>query len=133
MWHPDRSQWVIIWINAVLLILLWPPATGRSLGVKAIAWLADPTGALPSFPPPLPAGLADDGDAVAAHDELESEYYRRRDESRTTRWRMTLKDLADPLDRLTERQILIAIAVVSTLCVWMLDGRRRRSPGPRSG
>jgi len=95
MWQPSRAQWAIIWPIAVLLILAWPPDRGKSLGVKAVNWIVDPTGTLPTFPPPLPMGLDDDGDAVAAHDALETAYYHRRDRSTTTRWRMAWKEAAD--------------------------------------
>jgi hypothetical protein len=123
MWHPHRSQWAIIWTVAVLLLLAWPPDAGRSLGAKALNWIVDPAGALPTFPPPLPMGLDDDGDAVAAHDALEAEYYRARDASAATRWRMTLKGAADPLDPQTQRQVLVGLAVLSALGVWRLDKR----------
>jgi hypothetical protein len=123
MWQPNRSQWPIIWTGAALLILAWPPDTGRSLGVKAVNWAVDPTGTLPVFPPPLPIGLEDNGDAVAAHDALEAEYYRGRDNLRT-RWRVRLKDAKDPLDPQTERQALVGLAVLSALAVWRADRRR---------
>jgi len=125
MWQPRRAQWAIIWPVAVVLILAWPPDRGRSLGVKAIAWIVDPAGALPAFPPPLPMGLDDDGDAVAAHDALESDYYRRRASSATTRWRMAVKEFTDPVDPQTERQLLVGLAVLAALAVWRMEGNRR--------
>jgi hypothetical protein len=124
MWQPNRAQWSLIWIVAVLLVLAWPPDRGRSLLVKAINWAADPRDALASLPPPLPMGLDDDGDAVPAHDALEAEYYRQRDRSTVTRWRMTLKSAEEPLDPATERQLLIAVGVLSALGVWALNARR---------
>ena len=127
MWQPNRTQWSILWPVAVLLVLAWPPDRGRSLLMKAVNWAADPTGSLPTLPAPLPMALDDDGDAVPAHDALESEYYRVRDSSATTRWRMTLKEAGDPFDPSTERQLLVAIAVLSALGVWRLDGRAVRS------
>ncbi|MEP7309524.1 MAG: hypothetical protein ABJA98_28800 [Acidobacteriota bacterium] len=68
--------------------------------------------------------LDDDGDAVPAHDALETEYYRRRDSSSTTRWRMMVKEASDPLERSTQRQLLVGIAVLSALGVWRLDDRK---------
>jgi hypothetical protein len=124
MWQPNRAQWSILWTVAVLLVFGWPPDRGRSLGTKAANWAADPTGSLPTLPAPLPMALDDDGDAVPAHDALETEYYRRRDSSSTTRWRMTVKEAADPLERSTQRQVLVGIAVLSVLGVWRLDGRK---------
>ena len=123
MWQPNRSQWAIIWTAAVLLVLAWPPSAGRSLFLKAAGLIVDPDGVLPSLPPPLPMGLDDDGDVVAAHDTQEAEYYRVRARSTLTRWRMDVKAAGDPFDATTERQLLVAVAVLSALVVWRLDRR----------
>jgi hypothetical protein len=121
MWQPSRAQWAMICPVAILVVLAWPPDRGRSLGMKAANWVVDPAGALPVFPPPLPMGLDDDGDAVAAHDALETAYYQRRDSSALTRWRIAIKEMRDPLDPQTERQVLVALAVVAALAVWRLQ------------
>jgi len=126
MFQPNRAQWSIIWTAAALLVLAWPGDTGRSLVVKAVNWAVDPAGSLPTLPAPLPMALDDDGDAVPAHDAQETEYYRVRDRSVITRWRMTLRDAGDPFDPSTERQLLVAVAVLSALGVWRLDSRRSR-------
>ena len=42
MWQPNRAQWRVIWIVAVLLVLAWPADADRSLAVKGVTWLADP-------------------------------------------------------------------------------------------
>ena len=123
MWQPNAAQWRVIWIVAVIVILCWPADSGKSLAVKAANWLADPTNSLPSLPEQLPIGLDDNGDAVAAHDAEEAEYYRQYTSSRVTRLRMTLKTATDPLDRSTERQILAGIGVLSALAVWRLNAR----------
>jgi hypothetical protein len=125
MWQPTRSQWAIIWPVAALLILAWPPDRGHSLGVKAVRWIVDPAGTLPTFPPPLPMGLDDDGDAVAAHDALETAYYERRDSSATTRWRLSWKEATDPFDPQTQRQLLAGLAVLAALAIWRIDGTKR--------
>lgn len=125
MWQPNRAQWSIVWTVAVLVILAWPPDAGRSLLIKLVNRAADPMGSLPALPAPLPMALDDDGDAVAAHDAEESEYYRQYDSSRLTRWRMTLKSAGEPLDPSTERQLLVGLAVLSALAVWRLQGRDR--------
>jgi hypothetical protein len=125
MWQPNRAQWSIIWIVAVLAILGWPPDAGRSLGAKALNRVVDPSDALPVLPPPLPMSLGDNGDAVAAHDALEAEYYRRRDSSSLTRWRMQLKEAGDPFEPQTQRQLLAAMVVLSALGVWRLSTTRR--------
>ena len=124
MWYPNRAQWPILWAVAALFVLAWPPDRGRSLGVKAVNWLADPTGSLPTLPAPLPMALDDDGDAVPAHDAEEAEYYRVRGSSPTTRWRMRVKEVSDPFDSATERQLLVGLAVMSALGVWRLNGIR---------
>jgi hypothetical protein len=121
MWQPSRAQWSVIWTVAVVAILAWPPDKGRSLGVKVVNWAVDPSGALPVLPPPLPRSLDDDGDAVSAHDALESEYYRRRDSSAAVRWRMRLKEADEPFETMTERQLLVGIVVLGVLAVWRLN------------
>jgi hypothetical protein len=122
-WQPNRPQWTIICALAAILVCAWPPDRGSSLLVKGVRWAADPRGALPSFPPPLPIGLGDNGDAVTAHDALEAEYYRHYNSSSWTRRRMALKSFDDPFDPMTERQLLVAAAVFGSLLVWRL-GRR---------
>jgi hypothetical protein len=126
VWNPNIAQWRVIWIVAVVLILCWPADSGRSLAVKAANWLADPNNSLPSLPSQLPIGLDDNGDAVAAHDAEEAEYYRAYTSSRATRLRMTLKTASDPLSPSTERQILAGVGILSALAVWRLNERRER-------
>jgi hypothetical protein len=123
VWQPNTAQWRILWVVAVVLILGWPPYQGRSLAMKAANWLADPNGSLAAQPDPLPISLDDNGDAVAAHDALEAEYYRQYESSRVTRLRMRLKVAADPFDPSTERQILVGIGILSALAVWRLNAR----------
>ena len=120
MWQPNRAQWRVIWLTALVLILAWPPDEDRSLGVKAVRWLADPAHTLPSLPAPLPMGLGDDGDAVAAHDAQEAEYYRLVESSRLIRTRIRLKEAEDPLTPSTARQLLTGAAVLAVLGVWRL-------------
>ena len=121
MWQPRGAQWTIIWTVAVLAVLAWPPDAGRSLLLKTINRAADPTGSLPALPPPLPMGLDDDGDAVSAHDAQEAEYYRQYNRSSVARWRMRLKESGEPLDPVTERQLLVGLAILSALGVWRLN------------
>ena len=122
MRQPNRAQWIVICLTASLVVLAWPPDRGRgsSLGVKVVRWLVDPSDALPALPPPLPPGVGDDGDAVAAHDAVEAEYFRLYNSSSWTRWRMTIKAGSDPIDPATERQWLIAIAAGAALLTWRL-------------
>src|SRR5262245_64428950 len=113
--RPNAAQWRVIWIVATLLILCWPPDQGRSLAVKAANWLADPTNSLPTTPEPLPIGLDDNGDAVAAHDAQAAEYYRQYASSGLTRFRMKLKEARDPFEPTTVRQILTGIVILGAL------------------
>jgi hypothetical protein len=124
MWQPRPVQWAVIAITAIVLVAGWPPEKGRSLGVKAINWIVDPADALPSMPAALPMALDDNGDAVAEHDALARDYYNALNASRATRWRMKLKETGEPLDPVTERQLLVGIGVLSALLVWRLSAVR---------
>ena len=72
--------------------------------------------------------LDDDGDAVAEHDLLENAYLQARDRSSMVRFRMDVKDAADPFDTSTQRQLLVGLAVVGALVVWRLDAGRPVRP-----
>jgi hypothetical protein len=122
MWQPTRAQWPIIWITAAFLVLAWPPERGRSLLIKLASWTVDPTDALPTLPAVLPLGLDDDGDAVAAHDEQEREYYRVRERSQLARLRMAVKEGRDPFDPTSERQLLVGVGVLAALGIWRRSG-----------
>jgi hypothetical protein len=124
MWQPNRAQWATIWVVAVFLILAWPSGDSKSLGTKVLNWAVDPGDILPTMPPQLPMSLDDDGDAVAAHDALEQEYYDAYQRSSTNRLRMKLKEAGDPLDPSTERQILAGVGILAALAVWRMGGRR---------
>jgi hypothetical protein len=124
VWQPNSAQWRIIWIVAAVLILLWPPDKGRSLGVKIANWIADPGHTLPAMPEPLPIALDDNGDAVTEHDALAAEYYRQFQSSGMTRFRMKLKEASEPFDPSTERQILAGFGVLGALVVWRMNGKR---------
>ena len=125
MWQPNRAQWCIIWIVAIVVIFAWRPENGRSLGVTTINQAVDPFDSLPTLPPPLPMGLDDNGDAVAAHDMLEAEYYRLHASSTLTRVRMDLKTATDPLDRTTTLELLVGFGIVGALAVWKIGDRSR--------
>ena len=110
-----------MWIVAALVIIGWPADQSRSLGMKAMNWMVDPSNVLPTMPDQLPIGLDDNGDAVAAHDAQETEYYRQYSSSRLTRLRMDLKSAAYPLEPSTQRQLLAGIAILAALAVWRLN------------
>ncbi len=124
MRQPNRAQWTVICFTAALLVLGWPPDRGSSLGVKALHWIVDPAQSLPNLPPPLPPGAGDNGDLVAAHDEIEAEYFRLYNSSSWVRWRMEMKDAGDPMGPATQRQWLVAIAVAAALLTWRLSASR---------
>lgn len=110
---------------AVWVILSWPDVSG-SLAVKAINWIADPFQSLPAEPRPIPMGLGDNVEAIQAHDAQEAEYYRVHDSSEFGRLRLWLRDLQDPLDPSTERQLVMGFAVAAALGIWRLDSRNPR-------
>jgi hypothetical protein len=117
--------WVIFGVVA-FVIVAWPPEQARSVALKAVNWLADPTDTLPTLPGPLAPGLDDDADAVTAHDTQMAEYDRLFASSRAMRIRLTLKVAGDPFDPSTERQVLTAIGVLTGLGVWLRGARRSR-------
>jgi hypothetical protein len=96
--------------------------------MKIAGWVVDPGGQLPAMPPPLPMGLDDDGNAVAEHDMLENAYLQARERSSMLRFRMDVKDGADPFDPSTQRQLLVGLAVLGALVVWRLDSGRPVAP-----
>jgi hypothetical protein len=123
MWQPNTAQWRLIWTVAVLVILAWPEEN-QSLAVKAINWGADPFQTLPRTPSPLAPGLGDDMDAVQQHDAEETAYYRMYSTSRMARLRLQLRDLKDPLDPSTERQVLVGLAILIALSVWRAESKK---------
>ncbi len=127
MWQPNRPQWAVIWIVAILLIVAWPPREGRSIAVRAARWLADPRNELPLLPEPLPMGLGDDGDAVMEHDRRMQDYYAFYEGSDSNQLRLRLKTAEEPLDPALTRQLLTGVAVFAALGVWWLNGRQARA------
>lgn len=126
MWHPNTPQWWIIWIAAAVIVLAWPPETGKSLGLKAAAWLVDPLHALPTEPPELPIWLGDDGQAVEQHDRQLTYYWDTYQGSAISRLRMDIRDFENPFNRTTERQLLVGFGVFSGLLVWRLSAPPRK-------
>ncbi len=123
MWQPNTAQWRLIWIVAVFLILAWPEEN-RSLAIKAINWGADPFQSLPRTPSPIAVGLGDDMDAVLQHDAEETAYYQMYNTSRISRLRLQLRDLRDPFDPSTERQVLVGLAILTALRIWHAEAKK---------
>jgi len=98
-----RAQWWMLLAVALLLVIVWPSDNDRSLAMKVINWAVDPADDLPTLPGPLAFGQGDDLAAVNAHD-LQTRMY-------------------DELTPSTERQVLVAIAVVAGFVVWRVGAR----------
>ena len=121
MAQPNKRQWRVIWVVTAVLLLFWPLAGAHSLAAKALNFAADPLSNLPVLPPPLPMGLGDNADAVIQYDQAVSEYYDAWDSSVWIRLRIRMRDWRDPLDPTTERQMLVAFAVLGALLTWRLS------------
>ena len=125
LWQPSTGHWWALLTVALLIVALWPPAADRSLAVKFVNWAVDPRDILPTLPPPLAFGQSDDVEAVNAHDlqtRMYDELYAR---GGWTRMRLELKVARDPFNPSTERQLLVALGVVTAFVVWRLSGRAR--------
>jgi hypothetical protein len=126
VWQPNSSQWRVIWILAIVIVLFWPGAQDRSLTVKALNWVADPRDKLPRLPGEFSFTDGDDPFAVADHDAQEAEYYRVYQSSQLARLRMRLRDAPDPFDPSTQEQVLVAMGVLGAVLIWRLGGRPAR-------
>jgi len=116
------GAWVLF-ATALLLVVAWPPDEGRSLIVKGVNWIVDPSDTLPILPPQLGFGLSDDPQAVEIRDDLVRRYDQAYRTDSLTRQRLLLKVAEDPLDRTTERQLLLIIGVVVAFAVWRRGAR----------
>ena len=109
---------------AVAIVVLWPPADGKSLAVTFVNWVVDPGGRLPVLPPQLPLGAGDDPEAVEARDAVVREYDARHAQGGWTRWRLQLKVADQPIRPAVMRQLLTAAAVVLAAVTWRVAARR---------
>jgi hypothetical protein len=118
---------------ALLIVVLWPPSSDRSLAVTFVNWVVDPRDELPTLPGPLALGQGDDPAAVDAHDlqtRMYDELYAR---GGWTRTRLELKVARDPFNPSTERQLLVALGVVTAFVTWRLSARAEPpKPQPRT-
>jgi hypothetical protein len=110
-------------VLAAVIVLSWPGQESRSLAIKTINWLADPRGTLPRLPGQFSFEDGEDPVAVMEHDSQEAEYNRVVASSRLARLRIRLRDMPDPFDPSTQRQILAAIGVLGALLIWRLGER----------
>jgi hypothetical protein len=123
MWQPNTRQWWLLLIVALLIVFLWPPSDDRSLAVKFVNWAVDPQDRLPTLPGPLAFGQGDDPAAVDAHDLQTRMYDELYEKGGWTRRRLELKVARDPFNPSTERQLLIAIGVITAFVVWRWSAR----------
>ena len=124
MRRPKDVQTTALAIFAVLLVCVWPPADDRSLAVKFVNWAVDPWNELPVLPDPLALGQGDDPDAVAAHDAQIQAYDARYLQGGWTRRRLELKVARDPFNPATERQLLLALGIITAFLFWRVNVRR---------
>jgi len=110
----------------MVIVLFWPGQQNRSLAIKALNWMADPMNTLPRLPGDFTLESGEDTDAVMAHDTQEAEYRRIYASSSFARLRIRLRDMPDPFDPSTQRQVLAAIGVLGGLLVWRLGQRTLR-------
>ena len=120
MWQPNKSQWWILVIVALLIVFVWPPSDDKSLAVKFVNWAVDPLGDLPILPDQLAVGMGDGPDAVNARDLQVQQYDALYLKGGWTRKRLELKVARDPFNPSTERQLLIGLAVATAFLSWRL-------------
>ena len=123
MWQPTRGQWWMLLTVALLIVAWWPPSADRSLAVKFVNWAVDPRDQLPTLPGPLAFGQGDDPAAVGVHDLQTRMYDELYAKGGWTRTRLELKVARDPFNPSTERQVLVAIGVVTAFVTWRMSGR----------
>jgi hypothetical protein len=125
VWRPNNLQWWILVVVALAIVAAWPPSEGKSLAMKFVNWAVDPRDELPILPPQLGFGVGDDPDAVYERDLQVQQYDALYLKGGWTRRRLELKVADDPFDPTTERQILVAIGVITGFVVWRWAGNHR--------
>jgi hypothetical protein len=111
---------VVLVVFAVLLVCVWPPQDDRSLALKLVSWAVDPRDQLPVLPGPFALGAGDDPDAVAEHDAQVQAYDILYAKGGWTRRRLEWKVARDPFNAATERQIILALGIVTAFVFWRL-------------
>ena len=118
MWRPGNAQWWVLLVTALLLVAVWPLSEDRSLAIRFVNWVVDPLNTLPTLPGPLALGQSDDLNAVNAHDLQTRMYDELYQKGGWTRVRLEMKVAGDPFNRAIERQLLVAMGVLTLFLVW---------------
>jgi len=126
MFRPNNLQWWFLIIVALLIVFVWPPGDDKSLAAKFVNSAVDPRDVLPVLPPQLGLGVGDDPDAVYQRDLQVQQYDALYLKGGWTRRRLELKVADDPFNPATERQILVAIAVVAAFLAWRFGGEKKK-------
>ena len=116
------STWLVAF--GVLLVFIWPPENDRSLVVKMVNWAVDPGDQVPVLPEPFGLGAGDDPEIVAEHDAQVQAYDSLYEKGGWTRRRLELKVARDPFNPATERQVILALGIVTAFLFWRLNRRR---------
>jgi hypothetical protein len=123
MWQPNKLQWWVLVIVALFIACAWPPSDDKSLAMKFVNWAVDPRGELPVMPPPFTFANGDDPETVTEHDAQSLNYGLLYLKGGWIRRRLELKVADDPFNRSTERQLLVALGMLTVFLVWRSEPR----------
>src|SRR5262245_30278594 len=117
-----RASTVLVAV-AVALVCVWPPADDRRRAIKVVNWTVNPSVEQPVPPGPVALGAGDDTDVVAAHDMQVQAYDTPYAKGGWTRRRLEWKVARDPLNPATERQVILALGIVTAFVFWRVNRR----------
>jgi hypothetical protein len=123
MWQPNKLQWWVLVIVALFIACAWPPSDDKSLAMKFVNWAVDPRGELHVMPPPFTFANGDDPETVTEHDAQSLNYGLLYLKGGWIRRRLELKVADDPFNRSTERQLLVALGMLTVFLVWRSEPR----------
>ena len=123
---PTRTGAWVLFLTVLAVITAWPPQTGRSLALKLVHVAVDPDGSLPFLPEQLDFGLSDDPQAVDLRDMLVRRYDDALASGPVMRTRLRLKNVTDPLEPSTERQLLLLFTAAVAFSVLKTKGAASR-------
>jgi hypothetical protein len=115
--RPSPVRRFLLFLIVLGVVAAWPPDKGRSLLVRTINAGVDPAGRLPILPEQLGFGISDDPMAVEERDAEVRRYDELYNAGGLSRARLELKVAKDPFDPTTERQLLLAGALVAAFLV----------------